>query len=58
MLVIKSWFYEAGCEYVGMERKGSLFIYKARKPQISIPYYSMVLQSSKRNIPRIKIVTL
>jgi hypothetical protein len=60
MLVVKSWFDEAECEYVGMERKGSL--YNPRKPQKSMfPNSSIVLHSSKRKlryIPRIKILTL
>jgi hypothetical protein len=38
MLVVKSWFDEAGCEYVGMEGKSPLFI--GRSPFLAIELFS------------------
>jgi hypothetical protein len=54
MLVVKAWFDEAGCEYVGTEGKGSLFTMLGSR---KYPWFYTLLIEKLRNILTIKILT-
>jgi hypothetical protein len=61
MLVVKSWFDEAGCVYVGMEEKSPLFITLGSRKYPwfhTLPWFYTLLKEKVRNIPMIKILTL
>jgi hypothetical protein len=57
MLVVKPWFDEVGCEYVGMEGKRSLFITLGSRKYSwfhTLPWFYTLLKEKLRNILRIK----